>query len=101
MLTKEQKIMLEEEIYKIATSYITEKKQSKPKKEKQYRKRKNTILNWLDDDTVNKAAIAYELYLSDESEKASDRSKFYKKINDKKYHFSNSELNKIASIMGK
>ncbi len=106
MLTKEQKRILEDKIYAIAKNRITEWKSKHEGSHNIDKEKMNTLLNWLNDDTVNQAAIAYELEGADtEEEKASARSKFYKKAKGEKndngvpYKFNNRELNTISSIM--
>ena len=118
MLTDEQKMVLENQIYEIAKKYLTEwedNKSSNGGKGKNKDKdlglvsgtKRNTVRRELDKDTVNKAAISYKLYNSGEGDKDSDRSLFYKKLHQEKntdgsseYDFTDPEINKIASIMG-
>ncbi len=108
MLTKEEKKLLENKIYGIIKNYLNEWKNKEEKDDdgEISKDEENTILNWIDNSTVNKAAIAYDLYDAEsESEEASARSLFYKKLDNKKndngipYEFSETELNKISSIM--
>jgi hypothetical protein len=119
MLTDRQMMILENEIYEIAKRYLTEKKGrefksgAKTKNKNRYKDlglksgtKRNTIRKEIDDPTVNKAAIAYELYNSGEGDKDGDRSLFYKKLhqrdndNGSNYDFTDAEINKIASILG-
>lgn len=120
MLTNKQKKILEDKIYEIAKKRINEwndSKQSDGGKSKvkdidlgkKSDTNRSTVLNWLDDDTVNKAAVAYELagvQSAGEDKKAAARSIFYKKLNNRKndngveYEFNPKEINKIASILG-
>jgi hypothetical protein len=71
------------------------------------KEKRETILNWLNSDTVNQAEVAYRLYNAEsDSEKASARSLFYKKLHGEKndngvpYKFTNEELTEIESILG-
>lgn len=118
MLTDKQKKILEEKIYEIVKNRINEwGEKSSGGKGKQREKdlglvsktKKNTVLNKLDDETVNKAAVAYKTYGAEDSsddDKAAARSLFYKKLHNKKndngvpYEFSPEEINDIASILG-
>ena len=106
MLTKEQKKLLEDKIYTIAKKRIMEWENKDDNSKNVDKEKLNTVLNWLNDDTVNQAAIAYELEGAEtEEEKASARSIFYKKAKGEKndngvpYKFDNRELNTISSIM--
>lgn len=111
MLTDKQKRLLENRIYEIAKRYLTEwsdrsndggrsKNKQKDLGLKSGTKR-NTVRRELDKPTVNKAAIAYNLYNSGENDKPSDRSLLYKKLHQRDDHdFTDNEINKIASIMG-
>ena len=121
MLTSEQKKILEDKIYEIAKKRINEWENNKTHdggkskvKNKDLGKvsktKENTILHWLDDETVNNAAIAYKVAgveNGSEEEKAAVRSLHYKKKNHEKndngseYKFTNAELNKIASVLNK
>lgn len=121
MLTSKQKKILEDKIYEIAKKRINEWDNSKAHdggkskvKNKDLGKvsktKENTILHWLDDETVNNAAIAYKVAgveNGSEEEKAAVRSLHYKKKNHEKndngseYKFTNAELNKIASVLNK
>ena len=117
MLTDRQMAILENEIYEIAKRYLTEWKDNKSNsggKNKNKEKdlglksgtKRNTVRKEIDNPTVNKAAIAYELYNSGEGDKDADRSLFYKKLhqrdndNGTSYDFTDAEINKIASILG-
>lgn len=107
MLTKEQKRILEDKIYAIAKNRIREWKESDKENDSIEKEERETIFNWLNSDTVNQAEVAYQLYGAEsDRDKASVRSLFYKKLHGEKndngvpYDFSNSELNKISSIMG-
>lgn len=117
MLTDKQKKQLEEEIYKLMKAELFEAKSDNKKTKKIIRKKdvgriagtkKSTLLNQIDNNTVNKAGIAYQLYNShSQADKDADRSLFYKKLHNEKndngveYEFSDSELNKIKSIIDK
>ena len=121
MLTSEQKKILEDKIYEIAKKRINEWENNKTHdggkskvKNKDLGKvsktKENTILHWLDDETVNNAAIAYKVAgveNGSEEETAAVRSLHYKKKNHEKndngseYKFTNAELNKIASVLNK
>lgn len=109
MLTREQKIFLENKIYESVKKYLREWKDYEDKEDdgSVSKEKKETILNWLNSDTVNQAEVAYRLYDAEtDSEKASARSLFYKKLHGEKndngvpYKFTNEELNEIASILG-
>lgn len=117
MLTIRERQKLEEAIYTIAKKYLTEGGKKKNKGKKLTRKKdiglltktkRNTLLTKIDNDTVNKAGIAYKLYNSHtKADKDADRSLFYKKLHNEKndngttYKFSDKELNKIESIIDK
>lgn len=119
MLTNTQKKILEDKIYEIAKKRINEWENRKGDGGKSSIKdkdlglisgtKKNTILKQIDDDTVNKAQIAYKMDGTENAspeEQAASRSIFYKKLHNKKndngvpYEFNAKELNKIASIIG-
>ena len=107
MLTNEQKTILENKIYSIAKRYFTEAKEKKSDTEMSQQE-KESILNWVADDSINQADVAYEIYGSEgEAEEAADRSLFYKKLHGKKndngveYSFSNQELNSIKAALNK
>ena len=98
--------VLENEIYNIVKNYLNEREEKEEKGSEMSDERKSVILNWLKSDTVNKAAIAYELYHAEsEDEKAAVRSLFYKKLYNEKndngvpYEFDENELNTISSVM--
>ena len=107
MLTKEQKMILEDRIYKIIKKRLNEKKGGNDETETSVSgKKEETILNWVNDDTVNQAQIAYKMYgAKSEGEKANARSLFYKKLhgepndNGVPYHFTEVELNTIESLL--
>lgn len=108
MITELQKRILENKIYGIIKNYLNEweEKDVDSKSSKISDERKSVILNWLKSDTVNKAAIAYQLFHAEsEDEKAAARSLFYKKLYNEKndngvpYEFDEAELNTISSIM--
>jgi hypothetical protein len=107
MLTNKQKAILENKIYSIAKKYFTEAKEKKSDTEMSQQE-KESILNWVADDSINQADVAYEIYGSEgEAEEAADRSLFYKKLHGKKndngveYSFSNQELNSIKAALNK
>lgn len=108
MLTDNQKRLLENKIYGIVKNYLNEWKNSEEAKNERKRDKdkEDTILDWLNDDSVNQAAIAYDIYNAEtEHEKAAARSIFYKKAGHKKndngvpYEFDETELNNIESAM--
>lgn len=109
MLTREQKIMLENKIYSLIKKRLTEWKDKDEKggdDDAMMEKKRKTVLDRLEDDSVNQAQIAYEVYGSEgPEEEAADRSKFYKKQHGRKndngvpYEFSNTEINKIDSAL--
>lgn len=111
MLTEKQKILLENEIYKIAKNRLNEWEEASKKQGKEESQRRKAILKWLKSDSTKHSALAYELFnvaeTASEEDKGAARSLFSKKIRNAKndngsiYEFTKSEVNRLWSIMNR
>ena len=108
MLTKNEKIILENHLYNIAKKSLNEWEE---KKNKGYSHTKNIVLKWLNNDTTKHSQLAYTLFgvpeTANEEDKGAARSLFSKKVRNAKndngstYEFTKLEINKLWSMMNK